>query len=48
MATTDSMENHPGFDEPVGGVELALRMKTRPGNLVRKSYDEVIMDLAER
>ena len=26
MATADFIENYPGFDEPVGCVELALKM----------------------
>lgn len=27
MATTDVMENYPGFEEPIGGSDLALRME---------------------
>lgn len=27
MATTDVMENYPGFEEPIGGADLALRME---------------------
>jgi thioredoxin reductase (NADPH) len=27
MATTDSMENYPGFEEPINGSELALKME---------------------
>ncbi len=27
MATTDMMENYPGFEEPIGGADLALRME---------------------
>ncbi|NLN04693.1 MAG: thioredoxin-disulfide reductase [Clostridiaceae bacterium] len=48
IATTDSMENYPGFDEPVGGVELALRMENQARKFGAEIlYDEVIdMDLA--
>lgn len=27
MATTDVMENYPGFEEPIGGADLALKME---------------------
>jgi thioredoxin reductase (NADPH) len=48
MATTDFMENYPGFDEPVGGVELALKMENQARKFGAEIlYDEVIdMDLA--
>lgn len=43
MATTDVMENYPGFEEPIGGSDLALRMEKQArkfGTVVLK--DEVI------
>lgn len=43
MATTDVMENYPGFEEPIGGADLALRMEKQArkfGAVVLK--DEVI------
>lgn len=38
MATTDFMENYPGFDEPIGGVELGLKME----NQARKFGAEIL------
>jgi len=43
MATTDVMENYPGFEEPIGGSDLALRMEKQArkfGTMVLN--DEVI------
>lgn len=50
MATTDVMENYPGFEEPIGGSDLALRMEKQArkfGTVVLN--DEVIeLDLASK
>ncbi len=50
MATTDVMENYPGFEEPIGGSDLALRMEKQArkfGTMVLN--DEVIeLDLASK
>lgn len=40
MATTDVMENYPGFEEPIGGSDLALRME----NQARKFGTVVLND----
>jgi len=42
MATTASIENYPGFAEPIDGVELAFRMLRQAENFgVEVIYDEV-------
>jgi len=42
MATTASIENYPGFAEPIDGVELALRMlRQAEGFGVEVKYDDV-------
>lgn len=40
MATTNEMENYPGFEEPIGGSELASRM----ANQARRFGAQIIQD----
>ncbi|HPJ22004.1 MAG TPA: thioredoxin-disulfide reductase [Clostridia bacterium] len=40
MATTEVMENYPGFEDPINGIDLAMRME----NQAKKFGAEVIYD----
>lgn len=45
MATTDHMENYPGFDEPVGGIELALKMEKQAKKFGAEILYEEVIDI---
>lgn len=50
MATTNLMENYPGFEEPIGGPDLALRMEkqARKFGAVVVNDEVVGMDLEDK
>ncbi|HOJ78751.1 MAG TPA: thioredoxin-disulfide reductase [Bacillota bacterium] len=45
MATTNEMENYPGFEDPVNGYELALRMENQAKRFGTKIIYEDVIDL---
>lgn len=46
MATTNEMENYPGFEEPVSGSELARRMENQAKRFGAKVINEDVIDLS--
>ncbi len=45
MATTDVMENYPGFEEPIGGSDLALRMEKQARKFGTMVLNDEVMEL---
>ncbi len=45
MATTYMMENYPGFEEPIGGADLALRMENQARRFGAKVINEAAVEL---
>lgn len=50
MATTEVMENYPGFENPINGIELAMRMENQAKKFGAEIlYDEVVeLELNEK
>ncbi|MCD6321700.1 MAG: thioredoxin-disulfide reductase [Clostridiales bacterium] len=45
MSTTDVMENYPGFEEPINGIELAMRMENQAKKFGTEVISEEVVDL---
>lgn len=45
MATTDVMENYPGFEEPIGGSDLALRMEKQARRFGTVVLNDEVLEL---
>lgn len=45
MATTDVMENYPGFEEPIGGSDLALRMEKQARKFGTVVLNDEVLEL---
>lgn len=45
MATTDIMENYPGFEEPIGGSDLALRMEKQARKFGAMVVNDEVIEL---
>lgn len=45
MATTLNMENYPGFEEPIGGPDLALRMENQARKFGTVVLNDEVLDL---
>ncbi|ACL76130.1 thioredoxin-disulfide reductase [Ruminiclostridium cellulolyticum] len=45
MATTDVMENYPGFEEPIGGPDLALRMEKQARKFGTVVLNDEVLEL---
>lgn len=45
MATTDMMENYPGFQEPVSGPDLAIRMENQAKRFGAKVINDDVVEL---
>lgn len=45
MATTEVMENYPGFEEPIGGIELAMRMENQAKKFGAEIKNEEVVEL---
>lgn len=46
MATTSQMENYPGFEDPISGPDLALRMENQAKRFGTEIVNEDVVDLA--
>jgi thioredoxin reductase (NADPH) len=45
MATTDVMENYPGFEEPIGGSDLALKMEKQARKFGTVVLNDEVLEL---
>lgn len=48
MATTNKMENYPGFEDPVSGPDLARRMENQAKKFGTKVINEDVIKLSSR
>ncbi len=45
MSTTEVMENYPGFEEPINGIELAMRMENQAKKFGTEVISEEVVEL---
>ncbi len=45
IATTDVLENYPGFEEPIGGADLALRMEKQARKFGTVVLNDEVLDI---
>jgi len=45
MSTTEVMENYPGFEEPINGIELAVRMENQAKKFGTEVISEEVVEL---
>ncbi len=45
MSTTEVMENYPGFEEPINGIDLALRMENQAKKFGTEVISEEVVEL---